>query len=292
MSAQHDGNRCVVCFTLSLAPLIVSVGCSLDPVHCVSAPIGSYPQQHHEICDVSKLLWRQLFSIEPFDLLTATHSVGKRGDSVLDLTGQWSTGQWSMLCLEPVTNLIGRLNDGSEEERMEAALELGELCFGMPFEMVRLYVPSSDDIIQMRRAVAIGLVGERTRALMPLMVSALNDECRGVRYNIVFALLHIGPAAMQACYRLRQMLDDNDLEVRLWSARALYAISGEIPGPLDTSITLMDCIDPEIRAMAVYNIRLMKRDGYMAIPFLEKYRDDPDDRVRTQVRLGLGFFRE
>jgi len=236
--------------------------------------------------DSSKLFWPQLFDPTPFDLKSATYAAPDWG-AVVDLN---VSGNWPVRT-EPVAKIIANLTYGSEEKRSRAALELGELCFGFPFSGVRHCWPEHEDLVQMRRAVQQGLIGGRPRVLIPVMIRALDDTSAEVLERIAYSLLFIGPVAMEACPRLGRALSDANPLVRLWSARALHTISGEIPGPLDTSVALLGDANPDIRTMAAYNLNLMMKDAYMAIPFLERQLDDPVEGVRTQVQQALDDIR-
>jgi HEAT repeat protein len=266
----------------------IARGAVLLLASCSATPVKERPA--HEAppvaatapVDASKLFWPQLFDPTPFDLKTATYGVREPGLAVIDLNDFGESRR-----TEPVSKLLAKLTDGSDEERSRAALEVGELCFGFSFWGVRWCVPEQEDLVQMRRAVHRGSIGARPRALIPVMVRALDDPNPEVRKRIALSLEYIGPVAMDACPRLRRALGDADPRVRLWSARALHVISGEIPGPLDTSVTLLDDPDPDIRTSAAYNLNLMMNDAYMAIPFLEKHLDDPVQGVRTQVQQAL-----
>lgn len=236
--------------------------------------------------DTSSLYWPQLFDPRPFDLTTATYVVLEPGVAVIDLNG-FGEGGGLPMHTAPVTRLIATLTDGSDEERARAAWDVGEVCFGFSFLGTRWCVPGKADLVEMRRAVQQGVVGGRSKALIPVMVRALDDPLPEVRGSIARSLEVIGPVAMEACPRLRRALGDTDADVRLWSARALHVISGEVPGPLNTYVTLLDDADPDIRMRAAYGLNLMMKDAYVALPFLEKHLDDPVETVRTRVRQAL-----
>jgi hypothetical protein len=137
-------------------------------------------------------------------------------------------------------------------------------------------------------AVRQGLIGTRARYLVPVLMKALDDPSRDVREAIAYAFVHIGPVAAEAAPRLRVALSDPDVTVRLWSARALHAITLEIAPPLDTSLAALDSDDPRVRSMAVYNLEIMGRDARSALARLRLLADsDPAEEVRSQARQAV-----
>jgi len=192
---------------------------------------------------------------------------------------------------QPVAGLIAVLRNGDDGEREHAALILGEVCFGASLWGTRWLTPNKDDRARMRKAVQQGLTGTRPRVLLPVLIEALDDEDPKVRRHIASVLMHIGPVAIDACPRLRKTLKDGDPEVRAWAARALYFIADDVLDATDASVALLEHSDPEIRSMAAYNICLMGRDGYEAMPFLEKRLSDQDEGVRLQAKQALDAIR-
>jgi HEAT repeat protein len=103
-----------------------------------------------------------------------------------------------------------------------------------------------------------------------------------------FALMGMYGEAVGACESLRVCLDDEEDGVRLAAARALYAIDGEVEGPLATNVRILCSGNaPKHRATAAYNIGLMGADGLSAATDLEMAAHDSDPEVREQVQQAI-----
>lgn len=272
---------------LSSGVICCSSGCSKaggdDGAHPLTPPQRNLPPEE---ALGSQPFWSQMFDSSPFDIASAVYEVREPGIAVIDLEG-FGKGAAPVRRVERVAAVIGNLFLAGDGEREDAAITLGEVCFGFEFMAVRHCWPDAEELAVMREAVRRGWTGSRQAKLVPLLIRALDDSSPRVREAVVYSLLHIGPVAVEACPRLRKALFDDDHEVRGWSARALYTISADVPVTLRANLELLNDADPRVRILAANNVLLMGDDGHAAIPILRALTDDPVEDVQSYVRSVL-----
>jgi HEAT repeat protein len=81
-------------------------------------------------------------------------------------------------------------------------------------------------------AYSIGSFGPAAKSAVPALIDALSDPVPAVRYPVCIALREIGPAAAAAVPALEKTLQDPNDDVAAVARKALKAITGKEPPPI------------------------------------------------------------
>ena len=125
-----------------------------------------------------------------------------------------------------VPALIEVLNDRwtSDELRLRAAVALGRIDNSKLDRVMPILIEALDDEdrkMRFRAAMGLGLIGEPAKAAVPALIQALGDSQAVVRRHAAYALEWIGEPAKAAMPALIEALKDEDKSVRLQAALAL-----------------------------------------------------------------------
>jgi HEAT repeats len=185
-----------------------------------------------------------------------------------------------------VADLIQCAHTGSDSDRQLAVYALGLVYGG--FHSFCQDRPSHQSRRVMLALVEGGLVAPRAAVVLPALLHALEDPCAGVRRAAASVLAEMYAPALPACDTLRKILGDQDIETRLWAARALYSIRFETEGPVATSLdVLQHDADPRNRKMAVCNLEDMAYEAPSAFRALESAMTDSDEGVRNMASQAM-----
>ncbi|MCA8970706.1 MAG: HEAT repeat domain-containing protein [Planctomycetes bacterium] len=188
----------------------------------------------------------------------------------------------------PVTDLLGTLANGSQEERVDAAYMLWHVYHGC--REAAMHTGFGVKRNQVRAAIAAvkqGASTARGRVVIPALICALDDDSPEVREAVVATLGWIGPEAVLACDRLTTLLLDASPQVRLAAARALFEIRLEVDAPLATLIDLLDSGDQQIRVHTCNYLADMGGGARPAIAALRAMQSDPSPEVREQAQYAV-----
>lgn len=132
---------------------------------------------------------------------------------------------------KPVSHLLKTLADGSENERLRAALAMSHVHHGCDKLTRHTGWRAPEGEVRQRaiRAVAKGAIGTRAKIIVPALQKALDDPSPEVRAAAALSLCGIGPESAAACDKLRKLLKDPNEEVRSCALQALLAIKGQVP---------------------------------------------------------------
>jgi hypothetical protein len=190
---------------------------------------------------------------------------------------------------KPIADLIERVSSGSDSDRAMAVFSL-ELVY-QGFDRWCMSSRTGESRESRRVMLALvegGLVAPRAAVVLPALIHALADPCTGVRRQAACVLAQMYAPALPACDALRLRLNDQDVETRLWAARALYSIRFETEGPVGTSIdVLQHDVDPRNRQMAVCNLSEMALEAPSAFHALESALTDSDEGVRNMASQAM-----
>jgi len=180
-----------------------------------------------------------------------------------------------------------------ENERIEAAWRIAAECMGKDLFGPGVY-------LALGTAGGARKWGEQNRsrftALMPLLLVASQDESRDVRETVAVVLMYVGGLGLadglgeprdEALRVLWRLAADDDPQVSLWSARALYQMCVKGTAVVAVSVRLLEHPTSEVRLMAVYNLGVMGIDAAEAVPEIAKRVFDSDERVRAHATHAL-----
>lgn len=193
-----------------------------------------------------------------------------------------------------VEALVSDLHSVHEGIRYGAIREVAQECMGERLFGLRFLPPAG---IAALANSWDARQKSKLRALLPHFLAASSDESPDVRMDVASGLRYVGVAAQGLGYddlvresieRLWVLTCDRDPYVELWSARALDDMGVHGPAVVDVSVRLLEHPDPDVRAMAVYNLDILGTRAANVRAPLGKRVFDSDEEVR---RLALQAFR-
>jgi HEAT repeat protein len=139
------------------------------------------------------------------------------------------------------------LSDADEEVRKHAAQAL--VAIG-PEEKAAL--PGIGEALKtrdetLRQAAAKALLHADPDTVLPFFVAALREDDEGVRKTAVVCLGQLGPRALEAASRVRPLVDDPSVAVRLPAAETLWLIQHQPFVPVQALTALLKDRDAKIR---------------------------------------------
>ena len=173
------------------------------------------------------------------------------GGLYLFMTGSSSKPKLGML---EVLALSQKLQDGSSEERMKAAMALGD-------------------------------AGRDARLALPALLEALKDEDEKVRNLVLDALDQVGEPAKDDFPILSLALRDEDPDVRAYATSLLALMGEDAWGELDEVRELKEDPDPYVRAEAEKTVTSIEK--HMLEALTRKLKDTNPD-TRREAAAGLG----
>ncbi len=165
-----------------------------------------------------------------------------------------------------VAKRVEQLSAQDEADRAHAAWSLGQIGPRASAAVPALAKALSDPSAEVRSAVAEALaqVGDASAAAVPALVTALRDEDAAVRAHSATALGVVGaPAASVAVSDLIGTLRDGDSTVRLYSAWALGEIGSEAKAADEALASAMEDDNADVRrwsAEALLKVRGIEID--------------------------------
>jgi HEAT repeat protein len=173
--------------------------------------------------------------------------------------------------MEAINQLIQVLKTGSEEERRDAAYDLGALN---PEDknpaMIPALLPLLKDpnpSVRSSAADVLGSMEAAAQSAVPALIPLLTDTNPQVRNWTADALGRIGASVQLAIPQLTLLLTDPDPSVVINAARALGNM-GESAKALPPLIALLSHSDPNIRNHAITTLGTMGALAKLAIPKL------------------------
>jgi len=141
----------------------------------------------------------------------------------------WSLGQIGPKAKAAVPALAKALSDPSREVRVAAGEALAQLedeaAPAVPALLAALR--DEDGEVRAKAAAALGVVGPPAASeAIPMLIGGLRDQDSGVRLYSAWALGEFGPEAKAAEEALAQAMEDENADVRTWSAEALLKVRG------------------------------------------------------------------
>ncbi|MBP60684.1 MAG: hypothetical protein CMJ62_04080 [Planctomycetaceae bacterium] len=187
-----------------------------------------------------------------------------------------------------VLALTKRLKDDDGGFRSLAAYALGQLGPAAQDAVPDLIEALQDSSYKVRSsaAYALGRIGPAAQSAVPALISRIGDEQQEVRSSAAAALGEMGPAAQDAVPRLlAAALHDGDSRARLSMALAVNRI-----GPVDEAVTyfIKALQDEHLRTPAVVALGQCGPGAKDAVPYLIKFLQDQDFRVRSSAVSALG----
>jgi HEAT repeat protein len=134
-----------------------------------------------------------------------------------------------------------------------------------------------------RRDAAMALAHIKDKAVVPVLIGALNDQAPMVRAAVVTALGHLGDSSAVAAL-VSRLSSDKEVFVRKAAAYALGRLSGN-----ESTIALIAALndkDPEVRGAAA--VSLGEHPDLMTIAPLSTALSDKSDFVRARAAAALG----
>ena len=122
---------------------------------------------------------------------------------------------------------------------------------------------------------------------LPVLISALKDNDRGVRLSAASALGQIGPAAKEAVPALIAALKDKDIWVRRNAASALTRIGPAAKGTVPALIAALRDKQPGVRMYAAVALGNISHAAKEAVPALIVALKDKDIWVRRLAASAL-----
>lgn len=183
-----------------------------------------------------------------------------------------------------VANLQSRLKSSSEEERLDAAMQLARLKGESAFAALASAV--SDTSPQVRAAVVRGLAEHGDEAAVPILVMRLSkDKDKFVRKTIAYALERFHGGERTAA--LAAALTDKELEIRAAAAVSLgdHADAGAVE-PLAGALSDKNEF---VRAQAARALGVNGRSAaHTVTALIALLTQDVDAEVRRQAAHALG----
>jgi HEAT repeat protein len=194
-----------------------------------------------------------------------------------------------------VTPLVKVLKADPDPKVQEAAAyALGEICQGgknMTVDardaLCAALSGNPDAAVKRSAAVALGNIALTHPAILAALKGQAGNPDPGVRQNVAYAL---GKVDDDNTDTLRQLLKDDDVQVKLNAAKAIGEYTSERAAPAVPEL-LACCNDPDgelKRAAMLSVVRLVGPKSKDAVPVLVKALDEKDQEVRRNAALALG----
>lgn len=162
-----------------------------------------------------------------------------------------------------------------------------EWCSALPGVMAGV---SDPDVRARLHAIDIlETLGPIAEPAAPVLVNALRDHNRFVRWAAARALGKIGPVQAETTVpALERLLADSELDVRLAGARSLAAFGAKAEPAMAGLVRALDEKNTEQRLAVLQVLDVVGAPGQAAIPNLCACLADPDARVRRKAAMVLG----
>jgi HEAT repeat protein len=213
---------------------------------------------------------------------------------------RWAAG--SALSMQRATAAIPALVDRMEKEEGMSAEHFAD-CLGrivpeaLPAVLsaiadesklarVRLRAFHSFHVMSIPYTDRVPLDKDSAKKAVLIFKKVLQDRNEDLRSDAALALEEIGADARQAVPDLTEALKDPSVHVRIWAARAIYAIDGNNLSGLPVLIELLD--DKSERKSAIHAIKVF---GEKAVPKLIEALYDSNGFVRRPAVWALGEIR-
>jgi HEAT repeat protein len=179
-----------------------------------------------------------------------------------------------------VSTLVAELKAPASNVRHDAASALGmigrekgpDAILPAVAPLIQALQSDADEMVRLRAAETLGVVGTRNPSVVPALIAALSDKNWEVRSWTATALGTIGPEAKAAAAPLEEALSDDKITES--AARALQAIGEPDRAVKRLTVTLDDGAKPE--ALRVSSAGALGAIGdRSAVPALAKALDDP-----------------
>jgi HEAT repeat protein len=183
--------------------------------------------------------------------------------------------------------LTEALGDSDEEVRKHAAQAL--VAIG-PEEKAAL--PGIGEALKtrdeaLRQAAARALMRADPDTALPFFVAALKDDDVGVRKTAVVCIGQLGPRALTAADRVRPLVDDPNLAVRLPAAETLWLIQRQPFVPVQALNAMLKDRDPKIRQGAAEALGRIGPPAAIAFVPLAGLLSDKEAGVRVASAAAL-----
>ncbi|WP_145262475.1 HEAT repeat domain-containing protein [Calycomorphotria hydatis] len=187
-----------------------------------------------------------------------------------------------------VSELIGQLESGSKQERIQAASALGSLgSFAAEAVPALSTAVSSDDLeLSHEAALALGNIGAKASSALPELSEQLKSDSPILQYGAIVAMGKIGDASVAG--ELEQLLNSDNAFLRVAAAQALatMGVEGSKAKVIDVLVAAVDSDQPVIRGDAIEGLQKL---GKSALPALRKSLSmhSPSGQIHAMEALAL-----
>lgn len=173
-----------------------------------------------------------------------------------------------------ISDLIVRLNAGTREERICAALELGE-CGPGAGEVIPVLLEMSVGDIGFFVAKALSAIVKAEKPMLPALIKDLSEDSE-LSYYAECALAGMGTEAQPAVPVLIMSLKSEDAGLRVLAAHALNRIVPDIQETVPVCVNLLKSQPKWIRCYAAIELGMLGTRSKPAIPVLCEMLEDTD----------------